>query len=414
MRYRTLFSRQAFTLVELLVVIAIIGMLIALLLPAVQAAREAARRMQCTNHLKQMGLAVHNYHTAMNGLPPGGVGTDGYKYTPPVHIVGRASFWVLILPYLEQAAMYELVKNTTGNFRLPLNNTSFWSRTTDVVGSGLTSNGLPAGTTAPPLGTTVGMRDSAQQSLCSVSTSFCPSRRSMAANYVGIAGRDGDSGLHGPQGDYAIVVGSYMPGWGTWVTWTDHQWETNHAPEREIFYNNTCAGPFRLAAWGAAGDPGTWKSRDDIAYWADGTSNQILVGEKNIYAAAVGRCGNYDNNDDQRPYMSDCSIFSVGYTGALSLSRSFNARIENDPGRMQEGKAVPPVVLQEYTYHWGSFHPGVCNFLLGDGAVRSFSVTTPTGALAPDRNNPGLYDVSQDTVLGKLGNVSDGNTVSLP
>ena len=96
--------RLAFTLVELLVVIAIIGVLIALLLPAIQAAREAARQTQCSNHLKQFGLAVHNFHDIQGGLPPSTLGE------------WRPSFNFLLLPYMEQVGLWEELK-TRSNTR---------------------------------------------------------------------------------------------------------------------------------------------------------------------------------------------------------------------------------------------------------------------------------------------------------
>ena len=98
--------RSAFTLVELLVVIAIIGILVSLLLPAVQSAREAARRMQCSNNLKQLGLALHNYHSAIGSFPPGAFGSDPQTGNYDGRI--RTPFCVFLLPYLEQTNRYDL------------------------------------------------------------------------------------------------------------------------------------------------------------------------------------------------------------------------------------------------------------------------------------------------------------------
>lgn len=99
--------RRGFTLVELLVVIAIIGILIALLLPAVQAAREAARRAQCANNLKQLGMAMHNYHSSMKCFPPGFMAID-HNGAP----AGGWAWGVFLMPYIEQSALKDTLSAT--------------------------------------------------------------------------------------------------------------------------------------------------------------------------------------------------------------------------------------------------------------------------------------------------------------
>src|SRR5258707_757875 len=116
----------AFTLIELLVVIAIIAVLIALLLPAVQAAREAARRAQCVNNLKQLGIAMHNYHSSVNSLPWG----DG-----PWWIEWSAH--TLLLPYMEQAPIYNAINFSDtqpfGQTPMPVNNPANSTATYTVI-----------------------------------------------------------------------------------------------------------------------------------------------------------------------------------------------------------------------------------------------------------------------------------------
>jgi prepilin-type N-terminal cleavage/methylation domain-containing protein/prepilin-type processing-associated H-X9-DG protein len=143
-------QRSGFTLVELLVVIAIIGVLVGLLLPAVQAAREAARRMSCSNNFKQIGLALHNYHAAYDQVPMHGVGTDSPgSSNPGIQDAGPTINWwsnynhsnawrlsalVGLTPFFEQQAVWEQIANPNRE---------------DVTASPPV---LPAGTNFPPMG----------------------------------------------------------------------------------------------------------------------------------------------------------------------------------------------------------------------------------------------------------------------
>jgi prepilin-type N-terminal cleavage/methylation domain-containing protein/prepilin-type processing-associated H-X9-DG protein len=125
-------TKKGFTLIELLVVIAIIAVLIALLLPAVQSAREAARRMQCVNNMKQLGLALHNYLSANNSFPMGGTPQIGPGNTQPYEWENYSSF-AMMLPFLEQTTVYNsmnlMVCPDTGfGAGQPINSTAYYTK----------------------------------------------------------------------------------------------------------------------------------------------------------------------------------------------------------------------------------------------------------------------------------------------
>ncbi|MGE3779025.1 MAG: DUF1559 domain-containing protein, partial [Pirellulaceae bacterium] len=140
MRARCSRSPRAFTLVELLVVIAIIGILVSLLLPAVQAAREAARRMQCSNNLKQMGLAIHNYESTYKTFPAGRLALasnrrgSGYISDP---ILQNGHGLLAILPFLEQQNLYDRFNHTAayGDYKDPSVTSPFPSLTALASGN---------------------------------------------------------------------------------------------------------------------------------------------------------------------------------------------------------------------------------------------------------------------------------------
>ncbi len=216
-------NSRAFTLVELLVVIAIIGVLVGLLLPAVQAAREAARRLQCSNNLKQIGLAMHNFESTYRELPPA-----GYRGS------GEGTWAVRLLPFLEQTNAYNL-----------------WDHT--KIGAYFRLGATPAEISARQL---------------QVPAYFCPSRRGPIQlskngdsrnNFTGVTAYN----IPGGCGDYAHVGG------GDDGTFTDQ---------------GTLRGLDRVGTWQLAP---AWKvvrakSITSFRTVTDGTSNTAVFGEKHV------------------------------------------------------------------------------------------------------------------------------------
>lgn len=369
-RYRL---RRGFTLVELLVVIAIIGILIALLLPAVQAAREAARRSQCTNNLKQLGLALHNYADVHKRLPSLGQGTrqggcalDGGS-TQACSTYGGMSGIVVMLPFMEQQALY-----------------AQWT-------SPQPAPGYPAWGPVPWWGWSF-LPHHAQ-----VPTLLCPSD--------GGGGRFANGDPYNWQGDtnYSFCVGDYPDD-------TGDGWRGGYRP-RGIFGADTFYG------------------FQDIT---DGTSNTIAMSEHVISTATNGTSihGRYVTTSDWRSFASNPQQQCLIYKGT-----SGNFSTTNPPPGLGDLRGVnyawgavvqsgfhtilPPnsVSCTNWSSEWGSAHimapdsnhPGGVNGMMADGSVRFISETIDTGVLtAPAvQNGPSPYGV-----WGAMGSKNGGESKS--
>jgi len=315
--------KRGFTLIELLVVIAIIAILIALLLPAVQQAREAARRTQCKNNLKQLGLALHNYHDVYNTLPIGAVGSDQWGW--------GMSWYMRILPYLEQAPVYN---------QLTFSGTHY----------GWTWNGTAEGG--------ANGRVLAQSSIPGV---ICPSSPLRAKR---------DSGDHViPNAQYYGISG---PANGNGYT---------NPTNKQITCCGCCGGQ---QATGVFSSSGTFAIAETFGFkdMVDGTSNTMAVGEASNFvfdaAPASGGTRTRQVNGTHGIMMGSPHPVTIdAWGGGGSMDRPFNLTtvrfppnspvIDNDPNW--------PGVGDNFGSNnpLNSAHTGGVQVLLNDGSARFIS-----------------------------------------
>jgi prepilin-type N-terminal cleavage/methylation domain-containing protein/prepilin-type processing-associated H-X9-DG protein len=321
--------RPAFTLIELLVVIAILAILIGLLLPAVQKVRQAAARTKCQNNLKQIGLAIHNYHDAQNGLPPASTGNTGL------------TLWAILLPYIEQDTLAQQLNMEA-------------------------SGGTDACVDAAHVGSAMAAASQANYNLLKnarVSTYVCPARRSGAAL----------NNWNLPVGDYAILIA----GPEHWVFSNNPNAQKQalrvaYAPgDRNLIYITN--GPADGGPWT---DPNQgWRPRDTFARIADGLSNTALLAEKHITTHYLGKCCRDNHGPDGRDgYIYWNRSNGNPYYGEYWVAGSADLGLARTPleGEGLNVNAAPAL---------GSWHPGTCNFLLADGSVQSLTVSLAPGIL---------------------------------
>ena len=314
--------RDAFTLVELLVVIAIIGVLVALLLPAVQSAREAARRAQCANNLKQIGLGMLNYETTRKHFPPG-------RYKPadiPEKNIMSWSVWHL--PYIEQQNLFELIDFTEGLNEPPNNLPDFSGPTNTIIDTYL----------CPSTGRLQRFRgdDHRITDLPSNTTN----NGLACMDYMGIPGPDVEDVVNKANGKpYGLLRGGL----------SDYESGILVKTLVRVGTDTPCVIP----SWECSSKK--VKAREV----SDGTSYTIMVGESS------GKAAEEDFNDEPG---EENTYSTKQMSGAWASGRNISG-IDLDPDNGDPSAINPP---EKYHFHYEDFfsdHPGGVQTLRCDGSV---------------------------------------------